>query len=243
MARQKDTLYSSPLAELADFKFDQSVANVFADMINRSVPGYGLVVDQIGVLARHYAQSNSNIYDLGCSLGAATLSMRHRVEADACQIIAVDNAAAMIERCQEYLQKDSATLPVQTHCRDIRDVEIKKASVVVMNYTLQFIPPEERGELIKNIYAGLLPGGVLILAEKICDTSKEKEDLLQNLHADFKRTQGYSDIEISQKRNSLENVLVVESLSAHEQRLEAAGFSQIAVWFHCYNFAAMLAIK
>lgn len=243
MARQKDTLYSSPLAEIADFKFDQSVANVFADMINRSVPGYGLVVDQIGVLARHYAQPDSNLYDLGCSLGAATLSMRHRVETTGCQIIAVDNAEAMVERCQEYMDKDSATLPVQTYCGDIREVEIKNASVVVMNYTLQFIPLEERGDLIKNIYHGLLPGGVLILAEKVCDTSKVKEDLFQNLHADFKRAQGYSDIEISQKRNSLENVLVAESLVSHEQRLSAAGFGQTAVWFHCYNFAALLAIK
>ena len=243
MVRQKDTLYSSPLAEIADFAFDQSVANVFADMINRSVPGYGLVVDQIGVLARHYAQPDSYLYDLGCSLGAATLSMRHRVEADGCKIIAIDNAEAMISRCQEYLDKDSATLPIQTACHDIREVEIKNASVVVMNYTLQFIPLDERVVLLERIYQGLLPGGVIILAEKVCDASKEQEDLFQNLHADFKRTQGYSDIEISQKRNSLENVLVAETLSAHQQRLTSCGFKQFSVWYHCYNFAAMLAIK
>jgi len=241
--RHKDTLYSSPLAEIADFKFDKSVASVFADMINRSVPGYGLVVDQIGVLARHYAQPNSRLYDLGCSLGAATLSMRHRVIAAGCEIIAVDNATAMIERCQDYLDKDPATLAVQTLCQDIRDVAISNASVVVMNYTLQFIAPEERSAVMQTIYNGLLPGGVLILAEKVSDTSVAQEQLFQSLHADFKRAQGYSDIEISQKRSSLENVLVSESLQMHRQRLETVGFSQSAVWFHCYNFAALLAIK
>ena len=241
--REKDTLYSSPLAEIADFKFDQAVASVFADMINRSVPGYGLVVDQIGVLARHYAQPNSRLYDLGCSLGAATLSMRHRVASAGCEIIAVDNAQAMIERCRDYLDKDSASLPVQTLCQDIRDVSISNASVVVMNYTLQFIAPQERNALIQTIYNGLLPGGVFILAEKVVDTSTSQEKLFQSLHADFKRAQGYSDIEISQKRSSLENVLVSESLSVHQQRLGEVGFSQSAVWFHCYNFAALLAIK
>lgn len=243
MARQKDTLYSSPLAEIADFKFDQAVANVFADMINRSVPGYGLVVDQIGVLARHYAQANSRLYDLGCSLGAATLSMRHRVETAGCEIIAVDNAEAMVARCQEYLDKDAATLPVQTRCQDIRDVEICNASVVVMNYTLQFIPLAERTDLLQKIFAGLLPGGVLILAEKVLDAAIEQEQLFQSLHADFKRAQGYSDIEISQKRASLENVLVSESLETHQQRFTDVGFRQSAVWFRCYNFAALLAIK
>ncbi len=241
--REKDTLYASPLAEIADFKFDQAVASVFADMINRSVPGYGLVVDQIGVLARHYALPDSRLYDLGCSLGAATLSMRHRVETAGCEIIAIDNAPAMIDRCQEYLDKDSASLPVQTLCQDIRDVSISNASVVVMNYTLQFIAPLEREALMRTIYDGLLPGGVLILAEKVMESSSTQEALFQSLHTDFKRAQGYSDIEISQKRSSLENVLVSESLPTHQQRLQTAGFSQSAVWFHCYNFAALLAIK
>ncbi|MFO7604632.1 MAG: carboxy-S-adenosyl-L-methionine synthase CmoA [Gammaproteobacteria bacterium] len=241
--RNKDTIYTSPLAEIADFAFDRTVANVFADMINRSVPGYGLVVDQIGVLARHYAQPNSRLYDLGCSLGAATLSMRHRVTADGCQIVAVDNAAAMIARCQEYIDKDPAVLPVQTVCEDLRQTTISNASVVVMNYTLQFIAPQERGALIQKIYEGLLPGGVFILAEKVLEDSAEQEQLFQTLHADFKRAQGYSDIEISQKRAALENVLVSESVSDHQHRLQAAGFRHSAVWFHCYNFAALLAVK
>lgn len=243
MARQKDTLYSSPLAEIADFKFDQTVANVFADMINRSVPGYGLVVDQIGVLAAHYARADTNLYDLGCSLGAATLSMRHRVDKEGCQIIAVDNAEAMIHRCQEYLQKDPAALPAQTTCADIRDVEIRNASVVVMNYTLQFIPQQERDAMMQSICDGLVSGGVLILAEKVLNENGDQEQWLQDLHANFKRAQGYSDIEISQKRASLENVLVSETLEVHQQRLLRVGFRKTIVWFHCYNFAGLLAIK
>jgi tRNA (cmo5U34)-methyltransferase len=112
-----------------------------------------------------------------------------------------------------------------------------------MNYTLQFIPQAERTTLMEKIYQGLLPGGALIIAEKVLDSDARQETLFQSLHADFKRAQGYSDIEISQKRASLENVLISETLATHRARLESAGFREIAVWFHCYNFAALLAVK
>jgi len=241
---QSDSIYASPLDDLVDFRFDERVVDVFPDMIQRSVPGYGTIISTIGVFAAKYAQENSHCYDLGSSLGAVTLSMRQRIKIDNCDIIAVDNSPAMIERGQKILASDqSSTVPVQMLCADINDIEIENASVVVMNFTLQFIPLEQRLALIKRIYQGLKPGGVLILSEKIAFEEAERQDFQIDIHHDFKRANGYSDLEISQKRSALENVLIPETISTHQQRLSDAGFGFSDVWFQCFNFISLVAVK
>jgi len=241
---QSDSIYASPLDKLIDFRFDERVVDVFPDMIQRSVPGYGTIISSIGIFAAKYAQENSHCYDLGCSLGAVTLSMRQRIKAENCDIIAVDNSPAMIERGQEILASDkSSNVPVSMVCADINDVEIENASVVVMNFTLQFIPLEQRLDLIKRIYQGLKSGGVLILSEKIAFDELKRQDFQIDIHHDFKRANGYSDLEVSQKRTALENVLIPETIAAHQQRLSDAGFSFSDVWFQCFNFISMVAVK
>ena len=166
MAKKLDAIYASPLDEIIDFRFDERVVDVFPDMIQRSVPGYGTMISTIGILAARYAQENSHCYDLGCSLGAVTLSMRQRITKPNCDIIAIDNSLAMIERGQQLLASDQrSAIPVTMVCADLQNVDIENASVVVLNFTLQFIPVEERLLLIKRIYQGLKPGGILILSE------------------------------------------------------------------------------
>lgn len=242
--KQTDAIYAAPLQEMVDFKFDERVVAVFPDMIQRSAPGYGMIISNIGVVAAKYAQAGSRCYDLGCSLGAATLSMRQRIKQPGCEIIAVDNSPAMIERGRELLALDSvSTVPVTMICADLQDVAIDNASVVVLNFTLQFIPPAERLALIQRIHAGLNPGGILILSEKIAFGEPERQIFHEVLHHDFKRANGYSDLEISQKRSALENVMIPETLACHHERLQAAGFSSSEVWFQCFNFASMVAIK
>jgi len=242
--KKQDAIYASPLDEIIDFRFDERVVDVFPDMIQRSVPGYGTLISTVGVLAARYAQADSHCYDLGCSLGAVTLSMRQRINQPDCDIIAVDNSAAMIERGQQLLASDNvSSTPVTMQCADIQDVDIKNASVVVLNFTLQFIPLAERLALIERIYQGLNPGGILILSEKIAFEEQDRQDFHIDVHHDFKRANGYSDLEISQKRSALENVLIPETLSAHQQRLSNAGFSFIDVWFQCFNFVSMVAVK
>ncbi|MCW8888677.1 MAG: carboxy-S-adenosyl-L-methionine synthase CmoA, partial [Gammaproteobacteria bacterium] len=164
---QRDQIYSEEQPMLVDFRFDERVTAVFSDMIRRSVPGYGEIISLLGLFALNYSQPNSNIYDLGCSLGASTLALRERITADNCSIIAVDNSEAMIKQCAENLQQIESTIDVDLRCADIRDIEINNASVVVLNFTLQFIPLEQRAALIQRIYQGMLPGGVLILSEKV----------------------------------------------------------------------------
>ncbi len=244
MTKKPDALYAAPLNEIIDFQFDERVAEVFPDMIQRSVPGYGMLISTIGILAARYAQADSRCYDLGCSLGAVSLAMRRRISRPGCEIIAVDNSAAMIERGRQLLARDSAaTVPVQMLCTDLQQVVIENASVVVLNFTLQFIPPAERLALLTRIYQGLNPGGILVLSEKIAFEEAGRQEFHQDLHHDFKRANGYSDLEISQKRTALEKVMIPETLACHRQRLHAAGFGFAEIWFQCFNFASLVAVK
>ncbi|MFA5019121.1 MAG: carboxy-S-adenosyl-L-methionine synthase CmoA, partial [Methylobacter sp.] len=191
MTFPKDSIYASPIGEVGAFKFDETVTGVFPDMIQRSVPGYSAIISAIGLLAGRFAREHSVCYDLGCSLGAATLSMRHQIETENCRIVAVDNSEAMVTRFQEILQKDQAPVAVEVLCADIREVAIENASVVVLNFTLQFIPLEDRIGLLQKIYQGLLPGGILILSEKLKFDDDRQQELQTEMHHAFKKAQGY----------------------------------------------------
>ena len=240
---KRDTVFAEQQEMIVDFAFDEKVAGVFPDMIRRSVPGYDAVIPLLGVFAQRFVQANTTIYDLGCSLGAATLAVRRRITQPGCRIIAVDNAPAMIEQCQQHVTADSASTPVEVVCNDILDVDIEAASLVVMNFTLQFIPPEQRLPLLQKIHAGLCPGGALVITDKIVFADAAQQQAMDALHTEFKRANGYSDLEISQKRSALEKVLIADTLADHHQRLQQAGFAQAYTWFQCFNFAGVCAIK
>lgn len=239
----RDRIFAEPGAEPASFRFDERVAEVFPDMISRSVPGYAFVLETLTRLARRLVQPDSRVYDLGCSLGAATLALRAGIEQRGVECIAVDNSQAMIDRARGHVAAFRSPVPVRLELADLRDVAIENASLVVMNFTLQFLPRAERAAILARVHAGLLPGGALVLAEKVHHDQPGMESLIQQVHLDFKRDQGYSELEISQKRQALENVLVTDTLSAHDQRLARAGFAERAVLCQHYNFAALLARK
>jgi len=240
----KDSIYNAPQDMIVDFVFDDSVAHVFPDMIRRSVPGYDNLIPLLGVIAEKFVTANSNIYDLGCSLGASSLSIRRRLNLDGCHIIAVDNAQAMVEQCRQNMANDTqGKTPVEVICGDILEQDINNASLVVMNFTLQFIAPDKRLGLLNKIAKGMNKGGALVLSEKIVNPNSEEQALIETLHLNFKSANGYSDLEISQKRSALDNVLIPDTIAIHKQRLEQAGFSQVIVWQQCLNFISMIAIK
>jgi len=256
MTDSRDKIYATPQLDIAGFRFDQAVASVFPDMIKRSVPGYKTIIAMTGTLAERYVQPNSRCYDLGCSLGASSISMRHHIQQPGCEIISVDNSEAMLKQCQAVLKQDQSNsqhspvelssiehTPVELVCGNVEDIPIVNASMVVLNFTLQFIPLEQRAKLLHKIADGLLPGGVLVLSEKVAFTDQQHHELMIDLHHNFKRANGYSDLEISQKRSSLEDVLIPETLEVHRQRLRQAGFSSVDVWFQCFNFASLIALK
>jgi len=239
----QDTIFSSPIDNIGNFAFDEKVVEVFPDMIQRSVPGYSNIISAIGMLAQRFAKPNSNIYDLGCSLGAATLSMRRNIQQEGCRIISIDNSSAMVERCKLHVNAYRSDTPVEVIEDDIRNVDIENASMVVLNFTLQFLSPEDRQSLLEKIYHGLRPGGILILSEKYVFEDDKSNELLIDLHHDFKRANGYSELEISQKRSAIENVLIPDSVPLHKERLKNIGFSSVELWFQCFNFGSMFAIK
>ena len=238
----RDDLFDSPLSDPGLFRFDASVASVFPDMINRSVPGYATVVGMTGTLAAQHARPGSQIYDLGCSWGASLLSVAREPACDRCELIGIDNSESMLEQASNHLAQFPEAKRIQLQHADVLDTPLHNASVVIMNYTLQFIPIEEREELLKRIREAMMPGDVLILSEKLTLPDPRLNKYLIGLHHDFKRQQGYSDLEIAQKRQALEDVLVPETRQTHVERLQKVGFSRCDVWFQCLNFGSLIAI-
>jgi len=239
----KDDIFKSTDAGPGTFEFNDSVAEVFADMLKRSVPGYEASLEAIAILARRYGRAGTRCYDLGCSLGASTLAMRRNIVEPDCEIVAVDLSPAMIGRCRKIVDADDTDIPVSIRVEDVRDVAIEHASLVVLNYTLQFVPVNDRSRLVRRIYDGLIDGGVLILSEKVVDEDPAIEGLLIELHHEFKSANAYSDLEIARKRMALEEVLIPESTAAHLERLADAGFNHRSVWLKHFNFVSILAIR
>jgi len=248
MTENKDTLYFTTHTEIERFKFDARVADVFQDMISRSVPGYLQILELLPTLVRNFAQSHGQYYDLGCSLGAGMLAMAKGMEDNKRKIIGIDNSESMLAQAKHNLNK----IYSETHknsqqfellCQDIQNSEIDNASMVLMNFTLQFVPLADRNTLVEKIYRGLYKGGVLVLSEKLKFNEPRIDQTLISIHHQYKADQGYSQLEIAQKRDAIENVLIPETLNAHQQRLTDAGFSIVTPWIQNLQFVSILAIK
>jgi len=240
---KKDKIYQTPKNILSDFEFNDEVAGVFSDMIHRSVPGYDLVESMIKVLAGFYAESGRNYYDLGCSLGASTISLGRGLNEHKGRIIAVDNSEAMLRRCKNNITRANLKTPVDLICEDIQNITIENAKIVVMNFTLQFIRSEQRSEILSRIKDGLVKGGILILSEKITFEEPADKKFNEQVYVEFKKVNGYSDLEISQKRTALEKVLVPDTVEQHIRRLKSCGYSDYKIWYRCLNFFSMIAFK
>lgn len=240
---KSDNLFSAPLQQVTDFSFDNQVAQVFPDMINRSIPGYQIMIQNLGELAKRYAQPNTKLYDLGCATGISTLAMARQVDKADCEVIGIDNSAAMLERCDAFISAYQHQTPISLLESDILESELAPCSVVVLNFTLQFLKPDTRLSMLQKIYDALVPGGILILSEKIRADNSRHDELLIHLHHNFKRDNGYSELEISQKRTALENVMLLDTESIHYERFQNVGFNSWTQWYRCFNFASMIAFK
>lgn len=239
----RDRIYEDAPGGEGTFEFSAAVAEVFPDMLQRSIPGYAASIQAISSLACRYVQPDSSCYDLGCSLGAATLAMRRGISVGGGRIIAIDSALPMVTRCQAIVINDKTDVPVDVITGDIRETTIVNASMVVMNYTLQFLPLAHRPLMIQKIADGMRPGGVFVLSEKVIDEDPGIEALLVDLHHDFKRRNLYSELEISRKRAAIENVLVPESIATHKERIRMAGFQHVGIWLRYFNFVSLVAIR
>ena len=222
----RDTVYKDPQKNIKKFKFDQKVVNAFPDMIYRSVPGYRTIINYCGSISSKYIKEDSNCYDLGCSLGASTLSIIECNRDTPFCLHAVDNSVEMIKRLEKIVAESKEERVICT-LNDIMKHPIENASMVILNFTLQFIPLCDRQ----------------FFSEKIKFPSQKNNNLYIDLHHEFKRWMGYSNLEISQKRDSIEDVLIPENEEAHLNRLESVGFVSIDKWFQYLNFCSFIALK
>ena len=236
----RDEIYKKEV-DISKFIFDKKVVDVFDDMVIRSVPGYKQMIELISLAGRTYPINNSHIYDLGCSTGAVTLSIASNLKSESIKIFSVDNSPEMINQCQRNLSNIGTN--IQYVCDDIANIEFENASLIILNLTLQFIEPKNRLSLIKKMFNSLLPGGALIVSEKIIHKNNKTNKDLINLHELFKKENGYSETEIAQKRKAIEEVLIPESIEQHLERLKCAGFKRPLIQMQCINFASFLAVK
>ena len=259
MISKYDNIYQTEHSEIRSFTFDARVADVFGDMISRSVPGYTQILSLLPTLTKQFAFKDHAYYDLGCSLGASMIAMAQGLHDTDYRIIGIDNSEAMLSRAKPLLeryqkQNHSETnntdeshnvqfQKFQLECQDLTQFPLEPAAMVVMNFTLQFIALEQRDELIDKIYAALASGGALVISEKVSFSDPAVAQTLTELHHQFKADQGYSQLEISQKRDAIENVLIPESLDTHITRLKRSGFSVVTPWIQNLQFISILAIK
>jgi tRNA (cmo5U34)-methyltransferase len=238
----RDELFREPLSLTAGFEFNKEVAEVFDDMLHRSIPCYAETRAMILELVGNFYIRGSTVYDLGCSTGIMIHALTEQLPGIA-RIVGVDNSQPMIEKARQRLARVDTKTEIDLRCADLRDLPIERASVVIMNYTLQFIRPLNRPRVLKHIFDGLEPGGAFILSEKVIEESNATTQLFIDMYYRFKRRQGYTELEISRKRERLENVLVPFEVDEQLRILREAGFSDCGIFFKWHNFASFVAIK
>tara|TARA_R110000868_G_scaffold129349_5_gene338019 strand:+ start:1385 stop:2107 length:723 start_codon:yes stop_codon:yes gene_type:complete len=239
----RDDIFDKKKEQIDNFSFNKEVAAVFDDMVERSIPNYGEVHRIVADMVRRYLDDGATVYDLGCSTGSTMVLMHQTAltEKKSLKLIGVDASSAMLEKCSAKL-KDHQVDAILIE-GDLLELEYESCDMIVMDYTLQFIPLEQRTKLLAKLYQALKPGGRFVLAEKIASSQPKIQEMITDLYYDFKRRNGYSEMEISQKREALENVMTPLTPTQQISMLEVAGFSQVDMVFRWYNFAAWLAIK
>jgi tRNA (cmo5U34)-methyltransferase len=237
----KDELFSGSGAP-EKFEFNENVARVFDDMLERSIPHYRECQEMVVDWCTRFAREDSNLYDLGCSTGALLLRVASALpEHSRTRLIGIDNSMPMLDKARQNLQ--AVRNPWELVHADLDgDFSLTNASVVVMNYTLQFIAPERRQLLIGKIFGGLQANGCLLLTEKVLGDTPELDAAFVDMHHRFKRERGYSDLEISRKREALENVLTPLKLYENIELLRQAGFRNVDLFFKWNNFAGLIAL-
>jgi tRNA (cmo5U34)-methyltransferase len=239
----KDTLFSEQRSDVRDFDFGKDTAVVFDDMLNRSVPYYTEMQRMIGEISVDYAVDGTRVYDLGCATCNAFFEL-DRVLPKEMKFVGVDFSSEMLGQAREKIATQGFKRDHELICADLNDeIEIKNASVVIMNLTLQFIRPVRRHLVMSNIARGMVPGGCLLVVEKVLSKDSKINRSFIKYYYDFKERNGYSKMEIAQKREALENVLIPYRLEENYELFLSSGFSFCDVFFKWYNFCGMIAVK
>jgi tRNA (cmo5U34)-methyltransferase len=234
----QDKVFSKPIEK--QFEFDEQIAAVFDDMLKRSVPFYEEAMALTKRFALAYLKEGGRLYDLGCSTASTLLDIERDLEGGA-ELVGIDNAASMLEQARRKLNVFGSNIRLEE--ADIMSYEYLPADVFITNYTLQFIRPPVRETLITKIYDTLNPGGAFIFSEKVVSEDKRLNKLLIDGYYDFKKAQGYSEYEIMQKREALENVLIPYTEAENKEMAARCGFDHCETIFRWANFATFIALK
>ena len=239
----KDNIFADKKDRMSDFNYGKETASVFDDMLERSVPFYKEIQRMICEIAGDFAADGTNIYDLGCSTGITLFNIYNATKKDV-RYIGVDYSQDMLDKCRARFSENNLTKEYSLICADLNNgVTITNASVVVLNLTLQFVRPLHRDQVIRNIYNGLCENGCLILIEKVLGNNSDFNRMFIKYYYEMKKRNGYTELEISQKREALENILIPYRLDENTDLLEKAGFAHCDTFFKWYNFCGQVALK
>jgi len=241
----RDGLFVEQRRRVDDFDFGKNTAVVFDDMLDRSVPFYPEIQRMVAELAVDFAADGTTIYDLGCSTATTIAQIDRGLPAGMdVRYVGIDSSPEMLALAAKKLAESGVTRPCELRHGDLNsNLEISNASVVLLVLTLQFVRPLHRERIIREIYEGLEPNGCLILVEKVLGENSAFNRLFINHYYEMKRRNGYSDLEIAQKREALENVLVPYRFEENKELLRGQGFRHVDTFFKWYNFCAMVAMK
>lgn len=240
----QDKIFEFHDRAVSDFKFDKNVVGVFDDMVSRSVPFYAEMQRMSAELVGDFAAEGSNVYDIGCSTATSLIAFDSRITAKNVTLHGLDNSHEMLARAEEKIAQAGLTHPhVLSFCDLNKTLRIENASVVSLILTLQFVRPLYRERIMREIYQGLNPGGALVLIEKVTSEDTIFNRLFIQHYYEFKRRNGYSEMEISNKREALENVLIPYRMDENFELLREVGFKKIEVFFRWYNFCGIVAMK
>jgi tRNA (cmo5U34)-methyltransferase len=241
-ARGKDSLFQTERIN-RDFIFDDRVAQVFDDMLDRSVPHYQEVIHSIARILGCLLKEGSQIVDLGCSTGTTLLQLSRMLEENKFHYLGIDNSPAMLDKARLKAELFSRQECLNFINGDITKIDQPGTSAFLLNYTLQFIRPLNREPFLRRIYEGLRPGGILILSEKTISHHPGLNRRYIEIYHQFKKERGYSELEIAKKREALENILIPCSLEENRSLLQTAGFTEVEPFFQWFNFVSFLAVK
>lgn len=238
----KDTLFNNGRIT-EDFRFNSEVAEVFDDMLQRSVPWYSQVISMTADILQRFLKPSDRVYDLGCATGNTLLELARRLEPLQLEFVGVDNSKAMLDKARARAAGYTSKKQLHFEEGDINEMSFDGAGGVILNYSLQFVRPMLRQSFMEKVYSSLRPGGILIMSEKVISPDPQLNRSFIEFYLQFKRERGYSELEISRKREALENVLIPFTIDENRQLLGEAGFSGIETFFQWFNFVSFVAIK
>lgn len=226
----------------SQWKFTQEVADVFENMLERSIPELDGMRDVVTRLACKFALPNTQVIDLGCSAGGSLIPII-REKGRTVSYIGVENSVPMIEKAEELIGALNVDYLLQNMDLRSQFPQADNCSVILSVLTLQFIPMEHRQSLLHRVISSLNSGGAFVLVEKVLGNDHFLNDLMTTLYQQMKRDNGYSEVQIAEKKRSLENALVPVSARSNEELLRSAGFKHVECIWRNLQFVGWIAVK